>query len=60
MSEFNPDQPARLHDRLAGHFVEWRSGWAHDWRQYARANKVDGTVAWDGMILDGWEPLGSS
>jgi hypothetical protein len=24
--------------------------------QYARTDKVDGTVWWDGLVFDGWEP----
>jgi hypothetical protein len=31
-------------------------GWAPSYRQDAKTDKVDGTVSWDGLVLDGWEP----
>jgi len=58
MREFDPDQPARLHEALNDKIFTWRTAWAGEWRRNAVANKVDGSVSWDGLIFDGWEPIG--
>ena len=57
MREFYPDRPARLHEVLNDKVITWRTGWAHDWRGHAVVNGVDGSVSWDGLIFDGWEPV---
>jgi hypothetical protein len=54
MSTFDPDLPCRVHDRLNDRMHEWHTGWAGSYRRNAVADKVDGTVSWDGLILDGW------
>ena len=46
-----------MHDRVNDKMRDWHTGWASSYRQYARTDKVDGTVWWDGLILDGWEPI---
>ena len=60
MSEFDPSQPAILHDALKDQIIPW-AGLSEDvehFRKYAIYD-TNGTVAWDGLILDGWgEPLG--
>jgi hypothetical protein len=43
----------RLNDETLG----WRTRWASDWRRHAITNSVDATVSFDGLVLDGWEPL---
>jgi hypothetical protein len=56
MREFYPDRPARLHEVLNDKVVTWRTGiggampWPTKWLA---------TVAWDGLIFDGWEPSGA-
>ena len=56
MSTFDPDRPSRVHDCLNDRTLEWRTGWAPKWRQYATP-MPDGTTWFDGRILDGWEPM---
>ena len=56
MSTFDPDRPARVHDRLNERMHDWHTGWAAAFRRDAVVDKVDGTVWWDGLVLDGWEP----
>ena len=45
MREFDPDQPARLHEALNDKVFTWRTAWAREWRRNAVANKVDGSVS---------------
>jgi hypothetical protein len=59
MSEFDPSQPARVHGQLNDDTFIWepeRHG--ADWRRYPpRGPDARGVVDWDGLELDGWEPL---
>ena len=55
MSTFDPDRPCLVHDHVVGKTFDWHTGWASNYRQYA-TDKFDGTVWWDGLVLDGWEP----
>ena len=53
MADFDPTQPAILHDVLNDRIVTW------DWEKHADFNKnalvhADGHVAWDGQVFDGW------
>ena len=32
------------------------TSWVPNYRQNARTDKVDGSVWWDGLVFDGWEP----
>ena len=57
MSAFDPDRPSRVHDQVNDKMLAWHTGWAPSYRQCARTDKVDGTVWWDGLVFDGWEPL---
>jgi hypothetical protein len=45
-----------VHDALNDRTFAWHTGWAPSYRQYATTDKVDGTVWWDGLVFDGWEP----
>ncbi len=47
MTEFDPDRPCRVHDRVNGQTFAWHTGWA---------DKVDGTAFFVGLVLDGWKP----
>jgi hypothetical protein len=53
MSEFDPSQPAVLHDALNDVIVEWTGEHRDHFRRFAKP-QPDGTVEWDGRILDGW------
>ena len=53
MKDFDPSQPAILHDVVTDKIVTW------DWQRAAdfRANAVyddKGRVTWGGMVFDGW------
>ena len=59
MSTFDPAKPAIVHDRLNDRQFEWKPDlFAENYREYAVYDR-DGTVGWDGLILDGWLPLES-
>jgi hypothetical protein len=53
MSEFDPSQPAILHDALNDVFIEWTGEHQDSFTIFAR-HQPDGTVEWDGRVLDGW------
>jgi hypothetical protein len=59
MSTFNPDRPCTVHDRLNHRTFEWKTGWGEAYKRHA-VPIDDGSISFDGLILDGWEPLGSS
>jgi hypothetical protein len=55
MSTFDPDRPCcKVHDRLNDKTFPWHTGWADAYRRNAVADKIDGTVSFDGLIFDGW------
>ncbi len=56
MSEFDPDRSARVHDRLNDESFDWPVQKADRYRKFAQLDK-DGAVHFDGLILDGWEPM---
>jgi hypothetical protein len=56
MSEFDPTQPAMVHDGLNDKTFEWKPEWAQNYREYAVEDK-DGVIGWDGLLLDGWEEM---
>jgi hypothetical protein len=58
MSTFDPDRPARVHDATTNQIIEWRTSWAGKWRLNAWVAS-DGLAYYNGLILDGWEPLSS-
>jgi hypothetical protein len=47
----------KVHDRLNDETLDWPLDEANRYRRYATTDKVDGTVYFDGPILDGWEPV---
>jgi hypothetical protein len=57
MSEFEPDQPSAVHDRLNDEMFKWvPAKYAAGYRQ--RADEFEpGVVERDGLLLDGWKPL---
>ena len=56
MNQFDPDRRAVVHDRFHGRSFLWRRRWAKWWRNDAWVSS-DGLAYFDGLILDGWEPL---
>jgi len=53
MRDFDPSQPAILHDRLTDRIETWTGEHAADFRERS-VFKEDGTVKWDRFIFDGW------
>jgi hypothetical protein len=53
MREFDPTQPAILHDVVTDKIITWDWKQAADFRNNARYDDR-GRVAWSGMIFDGW------
>jgi hypothetical protein len=56
MTEFDPAQPALVHDRVNDQMMEWSPDWRDNYRKYARPD-APGVVTFDGLLLDGWRPL---
>jgi len=58
MRDFDPAEPAILHDRGSGTIVIWTIEELADFRRCA-VDRGDGTVLWQGRVFDGWgEVLG--
>jgi hypothetical protein len=55
MSSFDPKRPSMVHDRLNDKMFVWDVEWAEHFGKYAVYNP-EGTVEWDGLMLDGWHP----
>jgi len=53
MDEFDPSEPAILHDRLNDSIVTWTGEKVSEWKQYARPHTV-GVIEFDGLLFDGW------
>lgn len=58
MSEFDPSQPCWVHDRSRDTTFAWEPAWEDAYRRNAKSgHQEQGIVNWDGLLLDGWEPL---
>jgi hypothetical protein len=58
MRDFDPSRPAILHDRLQDAIIPWTGEHQDEFRRDGRP-QPDGSVAWDGRVLDGlWNVLG--
>lgn len=55
MKDFDPSQPAILHDAAKDEILTWlpEEERVEDFRKNA-FDRGDGTIAWEGLILDGW------
>ena len=51
----NPTSRALVHDQLNDKIFEWKPEWASTWPD--RRAHAPGVVEWDGLLLDGWEPV---
>lgn len=53
MKDFNPSEPAILHDRISDTIITWSGEEAIAFRSSCVARE-DGSVAWKGYLFDGW------
>jgi hypothetical protein len=59
MKEFDPTKPAMVHDRLNDRTFEWKPATMQaNYEKYAETFGPD-VIEWDGLLLDGWLPLGA-
>jgi hypothetical protein len=60
MSDFDPTQPAMVHDLLNDKTFQWNPD--RHLESYRRHAVPDGPhmVAWEGLLLDGWTELDKS
>jgi len=51
-----PNRRCPVHDQLNDKVIDWDNpAWALTWR--GRRDHEPGVIEWDGLLLDGWEPL---
>ena len=53
MRTFDPSQPAILHDRRTDQIIPWDGDAQDHYRRYS-IRHPDGTVGYEGWLLDGW------
>jgi len=53
MDDFDPSEPAILHDRLNDKIVAWTGEEAAEWKKHAKPHTV-GVVEFGGLLFDGW------
>lgn len=53
MKDFDPSEPAILHDQISDTIITW-SGEEADAFRRSRVEREDGTVGWNGFVFDGW------
>lgn len=53
MADFNPHEPAILHEMLSDNIVTWDWEQAEDFKRGA-VYDPDGCVFWAGQVFDGW------
>jgi len=53
MIDFDPSEPAILHDRLSDTIEPWTGEEADDYRKHSIVH-ADGAVEWGGFMFDGW------
>jgi hypothetical protein len=56
MKEFDPAQPALLHNARTGRMVTWDWARAEDFRRRA-IFQADGCVIFDDQVFDGWDDV---
>jgi hypothetical protein len=57
MSEFDPSKPALVHDQFNDDTLQWEpEHWADEFKQTS-VEWCPGVMSWNGMLLDGWQPL---
>lgn len=53
MKDFDPSQPAILHDQVTDHIITWTGDEADDYRR-SNIPRGDGSVGWKQYVFDGW------
>jgi hypothetical protein len=53
MRDFDPSEPAILHDQVSDTIVTWSGEDAPAFRR-SSVSRENGTVAWNGFVFDGW------
>jgi hypothetical protein len=53
MKDFDPSEPAILHDRISDAIIAWSGEDAASFRRSC-VPREDGTVAWNDFVFDGW------
>ena len=53
MHEFDPSEPALVHDRRTNRLIPWEPAFRHSFARQA-CELEPGVVAYDGLLLDGW------
>ena len=53
MKDFDPSEPAILHDRVTDTIISWSGEEADAFRRTA-LSRQDGTIAWHRFVFDGW------
>ena len=53
MDEFDPSEPAILHDCLNNSVITWTGDKGGEWKRYARQHAA-GVMEFDGLLFDGW------
>ena len=53
MGEFDPSEPALVHDRRTKRLIPWEPAFRHSFARQAY-EIAPGVVAYDGLLLDGW------
>jgi hypothetical protein len=53
MTDFDPSEPAILHDRISDTIIAW-SGEEADAFRRSCVQREDGALAWNGYEFDGW------
>ena len=53
MRDFDPSEPAIIHDLVSDTIIAWSGEEAADFRRSCVAQD-DGSIAWNGFVFDGW------
>jgi hypothetical protein len=53
MSNFDPSEPALVHDRRNNRTLPWSPEFKRSFEKYGRENEP-GVIDYDGLELDGW------
>jgi hypothetical protein len=59
MKAFDPSRPARLHEQLNDRIDDWQPVARETWCRRMKWHDPAATVMdWEGLLYDGWEPIG--
>ena len=53
MKDFDPSEPAILHDRVSDSIIAWSGEEAAAFRRSC-VTMDDGSITWKGFVFDGW------